>query len=225
VGRDRYAEFVSLAAITATTLERIATEIRNLQRTEIGEVSEHFDERKQVGSSTMAHKRNPIVCENVCGLARVLRGFMLPAYDNMVLWHERDLTNSAAERFIVPHVAVLLDDIMVKMERVLRTLVVNEERMRENLMAHPEVTAEAVIMALVRKGVGRNVAHEMVRVASVGREGEEWVKSIMGSKVTEYLLEGELKKILNPLDYIGHAPEIARAVVRRVFQSREGERE
>ncbi len=104
VSRDRYAELVGLLGLMATSCERFATEVRNLQRSEIAEVAEAFDIKKQVGSSTMAQKKNPVISENVCGLARVVRCYIAPEMENMVLWHERDLTNSSAERFIFPHV-------------------------------------------------------------------------------------------------------------------------
>ena len=117
VGRDRYTECICIMANIATSLERYGTEVRNLQRSEIGEASEYFDVKKQVGSSTMAQKRNPMNSENVCGLARVIRGFVTPTFESQVLWHERDLSNSSTERFTLPHVFILLDEILKKMRR------------------------------------------------------------------------------------------------------------
>ncbi|MEM2268670.1 MAG: adenylosuccinate lyase, partial [Thermoplasmata archaeon] len=133
VGRDRYIEFISILSNISTTLERIATEIRNLQRPEIGEVQEFFEIEKQIGSSTMAHKINPITSENICSLSRLLRGFILPTFEYNILWHERDLTNSAGERFTIPHSSILIDDIILKTIWVLDNLIVNEKRMKENL--------------------------------------------------------------------------------------------
>src|SRR3990172_3068917 len=110
VGRDRHAEFIAVLANVAASLEKFCTEVRNLQRNEIGEVAEAFETSKQVGSSTMAQKENPINSENVCSLARIVRSLVAPAYENVSLWHERDLTNSAAERILIPHGCVLLDE-------------------------------------------------------------------------------------------------------------------
>ncbi|EQD74222.1 adenylosuccinate lyase, partial [mine drainage metagenome] len=133
VGRDRIAEFTNWMALTAASLERVATEIRNLQRTEIGEVAEPFDERRQVGSSTMAQKRNPMLSENVTSLTRLIRAFALPPLENMVQWHERDLSNSANERIVLPHAILLLDDTLEKMTRVISGLHVDADRMAANL--------------------------------------------------------------------------------------------
>jgi Adenylosuccinate lyase (EC 4.3.2.2) len=164
VGRDRYIEIISVIANIATSLEKLATEIRNLQRSEIGEVYEYFDAGKQVGSSTMAQKRNPITCENVCGLTRIIRGFLSPMHESAILWHERDLTNSSAERFILPHCFVLLDDALAKMSNVIEKMWVNRERMEENLkMGGDKIMAESVMLALTRKGMSRQEAHELIR--------------------------------------------------------------
>ena len=114
VGRDRYAEFIAVLANVASSLEKFATEVRNLQRNEIGEAAEAFEARKQVGSSTMAQKENPINAENVVSLARIVRSLVIPAYENVALWHERDLTNSAAERILIPHACVLLDEMLAR---------------------------------------------------------------------------------------------------------------
>ena len=133
VGRDRYIEWVSWMANTATSVEKLLQEIRNLQRSEIAEVSEWFDVKNQVGSSTMAHKRNPITAENACGLARIVRSMIIPSYENALLWHERDLANSSAERFTLSHSMILLDDILWKCNRVMSRCVVDQERMLANI--------------------------------------------------------------------------------------------
>ncbi len=173
VCRDRYAELVSTLSIFCTSCERYATEVRNLQRTEIGELAEAFDVKKQVGSSTMAQKRNPVLSENLCGLARVARSFSIPTMENMVLWHERDLTNSSAERFILPHIFVLTDEILIKMETVFDGLMVYPEKMRSNLdSAKGIIMAEPVMIALATKGLGRQEAHEVVRKASMKADAE-----------------------------------------------------
>ena len=168
VGRDRYIEWVSWMANVATSVEKVLQEIRNLQRTEIAEVGEYFDVEKQVGSSTMAHKRNPITAENACGLARVVRAMMLPTWENALLWHERDLANSSAERFTLSHSVVLLDDILSKCNSVLSKLIVDKDNMLRNINSQNGlVMAEKVMIALVEKGIPRDEAHEVLRSASM----------------------------------------------------------
>ena len=168
VGRDRYIEWVSWMANTATSVEKLLQEIRNLQRSEIGEVSEWFDVKNQVGSSTMAHKKNPITAENACGLARIVRSMIIPSYENALLWHERDLANSSAERFTLSHSMILLDDILWKCNRVMSRCVVDQERMLANIESQQGlVMAERVMLALVDVGMHRDAAHEALRVASM----------------------------------------------------------
>ena len=133
VGRDRYTEAVCIMANIAASLERYCTEVRNLQRSEVAEASEFFDVTKQVGSSTMAQKRNPMNSENVCGLARVVRGFVTPAFESQILWHERDLCNSSTERFTLPHVFVLIDEILKKTAWIYSGLEIHRDRMLENI--------------------------------------------------------------------------------------------
>src|SRR5438067_12063717 len=152
VGRDRHAEFIGVVANLAASLEKFCTEVRNLQRTEIGGVADAFDGESQVGSSTMAHKENPVASENVCSLARIVRSLVIPALEDVPLWHERDLTNSAAERILLPHACVLIDEMLARTTEVFRTLRVFPDRMRANLEAtNGQVMAEAVMMALAGK--------------------------------------------------------------------------
>ncbi len=220
VGRDRYVEFISNMANLAASLEKFAVEIRNLQRSEIGEVAEAFDSAKQVGSSTMAHKRNPITCENICGLARTLRGFIMPTYENVPLWHERDLTNSASERFTIPHVCILIDDMLVKMSSVFTNLAVFPDRMLHNLeSSRGLIMAEAVMMALVKKGVGRQDAHELMRLLSTRtlENGTTLKEEIQAEETLSGLLTSdELDQILDPRNYIGRAEEIVEDVITAI---------
>ena len=168
VGRDRYIEWVGWMANVATTMEKILQEVRNLQRTEIGEVAEAFDSKKQVGSSTMAHKKNPITAENACGLARIVRSMIIPSYENALLWHERDLANSSSERFTLSHSMILLDDVMAKCNRVLSNLVVDRARMKENIESQNGlIMAEKIMLELVDRGMPRDLAHEELRSASM----------------------------------------------------------
>lgn len=207
VGRDRYVELVSVLSNISTSVEKIATEVRNLQRSEIAEVSEAFDAKRQVGSSTMAHKRNPVTAENICSLARIIRGFMTPTFESAILWHERDLTNSAAERFIVPHSFIILDDILAKLDKLMRTLVVNKERMRENLeRAGPQIMAESVIMRLVDKGMSRQDAHELLRNCTTDcvDNGKDF-KCVLKEKsvISQMLTDEEIEQCLQPESYLG----------------------
>ena len=164
VGRDRIAEFTNFLALVAGTAERLATEVRNLQRTEIAEVAEPFDEARQVGSSTMAQKRNPMTSENVTSLARLVRAFALPPLENMVQWHERDLANSANERIVIPHAVLLADDLLTKLTEVFRGLEVDEERMRRAVEGSGGWgMTENLMLALTAKGLDRAEAHELLR--------------------------------------------------------------
>ncbi|MEM2849519.1 MAG: adenylosuccinate lyase, partial [Candidatus Bathyarchaeia archaeon] len=150
VPRDGLAEFVVLAAIISSTLDKVANEIRNLQRSEIRELEEPFREDSQVGSSTMPHKRNPIKCEKVCGLARILRSMALAALENIVLEHERDLTNSSCERVMLPEVCLLLDEQLKTMVEVLKGLKVYPDNIRRNLESQKDlIMSEAVMIAMV----------------------------------------------------------------------------
>jgi len=209
VARDRYVELMSILANISCSIEKFATEVRNLQRGEIAEVSEPFDESCQVGSSTMAHKRNPVTAENVCGLARIVRGFMQPSYESAILWHERDLTNSSAERFFVPHSFILVDDMLTKLDKLFAGLVVNIEQMQRNLVrAGSVIMAESVIMALVSKGMGRQEAHELIRKCSMEcqRECENFRTYLMkNSSVTSLLSEKEIDAAIDPKSYLGNA--------------------
>jgi adenylosuccinate lyase len=222
VARDRYVEVVCLLGNVSCSIEKFATEIRNLQRGEIAEVSEPFDEAVQVGSSTMAQKRNPVTAENICGLARVVRGFTYPAYDSAILWHERDLTNSSSERFFVPHSFVLVDDMLAKLDALFAGLVVNSERMKKNLaMAGTTTMSEAVLLALVAKGMGRQEAHEIVRQTSMEaqRSQDDFKKVLLRTKrIADLVTESELDEALDPQRYLGESG----ATVDRILQIVEG---
>ena len=215
VGRDRYVEFVSFISGLATSLEKFATEIRNLQRSEIGEVEEKFDVEKQVGSSTMAHKRNPITAENICGLARIVRGFLISQHESAILWHERDLSNSSAERFIIPHVCVLIDDMMIKAAKLFRNLKVNEERMLKNIEAHQEIMAEAVIVYLVENGWSRQDAHEKIRRISM--LSGKFRDNLLNDPEIGPIIKNEIDDILDPKKYIGVSEKIVEDVLRRAM--------
>ncbi|AIZ56391.1 fumarate hydratase class II [Candidatus Methanoplasma termitum] len=217
VGRDRYTELICLLANIATSLERYSTEIRNLQRTEIGEVSEMFDAERQVGSSTMAQKRNPINSENITGLARIIRGFVIPTFENQVLWHERDLSNSSAERFTIPHVFVLLDEMLVKMDKIFAGLEINADRMRKNIeLSRGLIMAEPVMMKLVEKGIGRQDAHEILRDASMTAiERDVDLKDVLLERddIRGVLSVKEITSVMDPENYTGSAKDITDKMV------------
>jgi adenylosuccinate lyase len=219
VARDGLAEFACLVGLISSTLDKIANEIRNLQRTEIGEVEEPFKE-VQVGSSTMAHKRNPVRCEKVCGLARVIRGHVATALENVVLEHERDLTNSSYERAVIPELCLLLDEQLKTMKFVLGNLKVYPENMKRNIeRTKGLIMSEAVIMALVRKGVDRQRAHELVRRCAMKAWSEKTTLEntlMKETNVLRYLTKEELKSALNVDRYLGTAREQIDEVVREV---------
>jgi len=218
VARDRYVELVSVLANISTSIEKFATEVRNLQRGEIAEVSEPFDDKVQVGSSTMAHKRNPVAAENVCGLARIVRGFVGPTFECAILWHERDLTNSSAERFFIPHSFILVDDMLAKMDKLFSGLVVNVAQMERNLTrAGSVIMAESVMMALVQKGVGRQEAHEIIRACSMEsqRACEDFKTYLLSNKtVSTKMTEKELDAALDPRAYLGQSGQTVDNILR-----------
>jgi len=161
--RDRHAYFLSVLAVIASSLEKFATEIRNLQRTEILEAEEYFAEG-QKGYSAMPHKRNPLTAERVAGLARVIRGYALAAQENVALWHERDITHSSAERIILPDSAILLHYMLAKFIDVMDRLNVYPERMKRNIqLTKGLVSSQQVLLALVKKGTSREKAYAMVQ--------------------------------------------------------------
>ncbi|MBX6422153.1 adenylosuccinate lyase [Thermosulfurimonas sp. F29] len=163
IQRDRYAEYMAALAILAGTVEKIATEIRHLQRTEVLEAEEYFA-KGQKGSSAMPHKRNPILSENLCGLARLVRGYLTPALENMVLWHERDISHSSVERVIVPDATTAADFMLRRLEGLLSRLVVYPERMRRNLeLLRGLIYSQPLLLALTEKGLPRQEAYRLVQ--------------------------------------------------------------
>ncbi|MFH1189801.1 MAG: adenylosuccinate lyase [Candidatus Omnitrophota bacterium] len=164
--RDRHAEFLSAIAITGTSLEKFATEFRNLQHTEIGEVEEYFS-KGQKGSSAMPHKKNPITCERISGLARILRANSGVGMEDMVLWHERDISHSSAERVVLPDSTVLLDYMLNKFTEIVARLVVNADRMAENLnRSGGAVFSGKLLLELINGGLSRNEAYDKVQAVA-----------------------------------------------------------
>ena len=211
IQRDRHAEMLSVLTLVACTLEKIANEIRNLQRTEIMEVAEPFG-KKQVGSSTMPHKRNPHKCERIASIARVVRAGLGVAMENIALQHERDLTNSASERVVIPEAYILLDYMLAQANFILSGLEFFPENIQRNLeMNRGLVMAERLMVTLTEKGMNRQEAHELLRQASrraiVARRHlrDEMLED---KQVKKYLSEKELELIFDESTYIGKAVEI-----------------
>jgi len=192
IQRDRYAEFLTAIALTGATIEKIATEIRHLQRTEVLEAEEYFS-KGQKGSSAMPHKRNPITCEQMSGLARLLRTNALAAMENIALWHERDISHSSVERVILPDSTILLNYMLHKMTDLIANLLVYPKNMQRNLnRTNGLIFSQAVLLALVRKGLLREKAYQLVQ----DRAMECWR---IGKPFKELLLEDpEITKILQP---------------------------
>ena len=209
--RDRHAEFMNTIALIGSSLEKFATEVRHLQKTEVLEAEEYFS-KGQKGSSAMPHKRNPITCERVAGLSRVLRGNALAAMENVALWHERDITHSSVERIVVPDSCILLDYTLALMTDVLDKLLVYPEQMRTNLdRTHGLIFSQSVLLAMTQKGMKREDAYRIVQsnAMDVWRSGQDFKELLMASpEVRKYLSVPEvedlfdLRKSIRNVDYI-----------------------
>ncbi len=216
VPRDRHALFFSTLALLATSLERIATELRHLQQTEILEVEDAFASG-QKGSSSMPHKRNPWQLETVCGLARLVRGYALSALESVPLWYERDISHSSVERVIGPDATILVDFMLDRMTRVLEGLVVHPERMAQNLtLLKGAIFSEHLLLALVRKGASREEAYRWVQrnAMRVWDEGVEFEVAVrQDPQIASLLSPEELKALLD----LRHASRHVDAIFARVF--------
>ncbi len=201
--RDRFAHMIAVMALYAGALERIATEIRNLSRTEIAELAEPFAAR-QKGSSAMPHKKNPEICERIAGLARILRGYLIPAYENINLWHERDITNSSVERVIIPDAFHLTHYLTLKMKWVLAGLNVYPERMKQNIRSSLGVYASQYLMnRLIEKGMDRETTYRHVQQLSFKAVRDQTQLEDLAKndrKIRRYLKPGEISAIFN-VDY------------------------
>ena len=207
VARDRHSSFMSALALVAGTLERIATEIRHLQRTEVGEAFEPFG-KEQKGSSAMPHKRNPVLTERVCGLARVVRGHLVTALENTPLWHERDISHSSAERIIFPDACALVDYMSQEMTKVLRGLEVRTDRMLRNLdVGGGVVFSQRVLLALVDSGMSREDAYLIVQKAAMrAMDGDEAGFRKLLEKDTEVMsrIGSKLDEVFDPWAGLEH---------------------
>jgi adenylosuccinate lyase len=211
VQRDRHAELLTMLAITAASLEKFALEIRGLQKTEIGELEEPFA-KGQKGSSAMPHKRNPIGCEQIVGLARLLRGNAHAAVENIALWHERDISHSSVERVILPDSFIALDHMLRRFTRIVRGMVANVERMRENLnRLRGVVFSGSVLLELAKKGISREQAYEWVQRSAMRSFAEQQdFKSLLlaDADVARALSRGELERVFDLDDQLKHVDHI-----------------
>lgn len=199
IQRDRHAEFLTTLAIIGSSCEKIATEIRGLQRTEVNEAEEAFGS-KQKGSSAMPHKKNPIISERICGLARLLRGNALVSIENNALWHERDISHSSAERVIIPDSIIALFYMLRKTNDLLKGLNINKEQMLKTLMDTGFVFSQKVLLALVDKGLDRDQAYRVVQGHSMAvRRGEGRFLDLLksDSRISELMPEKELESLFN----------------------------
>jgi adenylosuccinate lyase len=206
VPRDRHAEALGAVALAGAGLERFATEVRNLQRTEVREVSEPFATGEQKGSSAMPHKRNPILSERICGLARVLRGYSQAGVENVALWHERDISHSGAERVILPDATILLDYMQHLAVRIIEGMTVDVERMRSNVdLTHGALFSQRALTALVESGMERDAAYRIVQeTAQRAWQEETSFRQLLGERAPDL----DLDSVFDHTAYLRHVPEV-----------------
>ena len=218
VPRDRHAQFLAVLGLIASSVDRIGTEIRHLQRSDVREVEEPFA-RGQKGSSSMPHKRNPVGCENVCGLARVVRAHVQAALENIALWHERDISHSSVERVILPDATILCDYMLARITRILDGLLVYPERMQQNLaITRGLIYSQAVLLALTHAGLERDAAYAIVqRNAMRTWAGEGDFRTLLAAddELTAVLGAPQLGTCFDPDRFLMHIDEI----FRRAFES------
>lgn len=211
VSRDRHAEFMACLAGIASSIERFSVEIRHLQRTEVREAMEGFTPG-QKGSSAMPHKRNPILTENLCGLARLVRSYAQPSFENVALWHERDISHSSVERVAVPDACIALEFMLVRFEGVVRNLVVSAERMLENLeMTRGTVFSGHLLLALVEKGMTREEAYALVQAHALAAfdGGASLLERVGGDpKVSGCMSSDEVKAVFDLARHLREADRI-----------------
>jgi adenylosuccinate lyase len=211
IQRDRHAEFFLTLALMGAGVEKVALEIRHLQRTEVREAEEAFAPG-QKGSSAMPHKRNPVLSENLCGLARILRANALVALENVALWHERDISHSSAERIIAPDSAILLDFMLARLTRLLKHLQVYPENMLANLhLTRGLVFSQSLLLALINQGLSRDAAYRLVQrpAMRVWEEGGEFAERVKEDQdIGKYLTSQEIKELFDLKHYLKHVDTI-----------------
>jgi adenylosuccinate lyase len=216
IPRDYYAEFFTTLAVIGSSIEKMATEVRHLQRTEVSEAEEFF-QAGQTGSSAMPHKRNPVASENVSGLARLLRGYALSSLENIPLWHERDISHSSVERVIGPDATILLDYMVVRTTGIFRNLIVYPERMQENMAITAGLYhSEAVLLSLIKKGLTRQDAYKITQSLAMAcfRDRLNFVECLKKDEGLRKFLSGEeIARITDDRHYFEHID----AIFARVF--------
>ena len=214
--RDRHAHYMGTLALIASTMEQMAIEVRHWQRTELREAEEAFG-KGQKGSSAMPHKRNPIGSENMCGCARILRGYMVSAYENIPLWHERDISHSSAERIMLPDATILLDYMLNRFGNILENLVVFQENMLKNIyLTHKVIFAQRVMTALINKGLSRESAYDLVQPIAMKAwfEGQDYKELLSQNEtVMSHFTSEELDQCFTLEYYLKQVP----AIFERVF--------
>lgn len=205
--RDRHAQYLFSLSMLGNTLERIGIEIRNLHRTEIGELTEPF-ENNQKGSSSMPHKKNPILCERICGLARVLRGNALVGMENIPLWHERDMSHSSAERIVLADSSCLAHFMLNEMIYIIRNLGISEENIKKNLeLSKGKIFSQSLMLKLVSKGMNKEKAYDLMQKMSF--ESDDFIKTIKKTDIfKKYLNNKDLEELLNYTYYTKHVDKI-----------------
>ena len=210
--RDNHVEFIATLANIATTLSKIALEVRNLQRTEIQELGEFFDPEKQVGSSTMPHKMNPITAERICGVARIVKSYVNAAMENNPLWHERDLTNSSCERIMFPEACILTDYILNLTIKLMNNLIFYDENIERNLnFTNGLIMAERLMAELTRAGMGKQTAYGVARKNAIKANKEKLLLAdliLEDPDASQFLTKEDVERIMDPHTYIGSAPII-----------------
>ena len=212
--RDLHAEYIATLGLIATSLEEFATEIRGLQRSEIHEVEEHFNPG-QKGSSAMPHKRNPIGSENICGMARVLRGNIVTAYENVALWHERDISHSSAERVILPDSTIGLDYMLHRFNKILSSLDVFSETMKENMnKTYGLIYSQRLLLKLINTGMSREKAYDMVQklTAKSWNEHVQFRELVDQSEIANILPKAEIDDAFDYSYHLRHLDEIYQQV-------------
>ncbi|HNW25618.1 MAG TPA: adenylosuccinate lyase [Candidatus Gastranaerophilaceae bacterium] len=211
IARDIHAQFMQSLALIASVIERFATEIRHLQRTEVLEVEEGF-KKGQKGSSAMPHKKNPITSENLCGLARVVRSNSIAALENIALWHERDISHSSAERIIFPDSTILVDFMLERFKNILDNLVIHEENMLKNTNLFGGIIySQKVMLELVNRGLSREKAYEIVQKNALDafeKSGNFKSNLLKNKEIKKYLSQKEIEACFNAQDYLKNTDEI-----------------
>lgn len=211
IPRDYYAEFFTTLGIIGSSIEKMALEIRNLQRTEVGEAEEYF-QKGQTGSSAMPHKRNPISSENLCGLARLLRGYVVAGLEDIVLWHERDISHSSVERIIAPDATILVDYMLERIKNMYKNLIVYPEKMKRNMdLTKGLYHSESILLGLIKKGLTRQDAYKLTQLCAMrcyetGLDFKEELKK--DEAIRTYLTESEIEELTSQEHYFRYVDTI-----------------